>query len=249
MRDQSRLDLTLPRGNVRGGKDVGGREPLALLNHDRKIADHAGWQSDDVKGHRAIEAVGAIDQQAKLPSGTAEQLGTDRRGARHKPWRSRAQAEAYLAGPIVAAAGLRFVLEPPTQELVVAADRRRVVQVILNLVANAAKYNRSGKQVRLGCLRQGGQVRVEVEDDGEGIDPADVSRLFTPFDRLGQQNRTRVEGTGLGLALSKRLVESMGGEIGFEAPEKGARFWFSLPAIDPQASIALPDDTTGVAQS
>lgn len=142
-----------------------------------------------------------------------------------------------LAGPIVAAAGLRFVLESPAQELVVSADRRRVVQVILNLVANAAKYNRSGELVRLGCLAHGGQVRVEVEDDGEGIDPAEVSRLFTPFDRLGQQNRTRVEGTGLGLALSKRLVESMGGEIGYEAPEKGARFWFSLPASETEGVL------------
>ena len=104
-------------------------------------------------------------------------------------------------------------------------------------MAHAAKYNRSGELVRLGCLAHGGQVRVEVEDDGEGIDPAEVSRLFTPFDRLGQQNRTRVEGTGLGLALSKRLVESMGGEIGYEAPEKGARFWFSLPASETEGVL------------
>lgn len=134
-----------------------------------------------------------------------------------------------LAAPIVAAAGLRFVLEPPAAPLVAWADRRRVTQVMLNLVSNAAKYNRTGSLVRLACLTAGGAIRVEVEDDGSGVAQGEVSRLFTPFDRLGQQNRAKVDGTGLGLALSKRLVESMGGQIGYEAPAQGARFWFTLP--------------------
>jgi len=134
-----------------------------------------------------------------------------------------------LAGPIVAAAGLRFMLEAPEQPLVAWADRRRVTQVMLNLVSNAAKYNRTGSMVRLACVASGRDIRVEVEDDGAGVASGEVQRLFTPFDRLGQQNRAKVDGTGLGLALSKRLVESMGGQIGYEAPEQGARFWFTLP--------------------
>jgi len=134
-----------------------------------------------------------------------------------------------LAAPIVATAGLKFVLEHPEEPLVAWADWRRVIQVMLNLVSNAAKYNRTGAQVRLACQTRGRDIRVEVEDDGEGVDTTEVSRLFTPFDRLGQQNRVKVDGTGLGLALSKRLVESMGGQIGYEAPEQGARFWFTLP--------------------
>ena len=73
------------------------------------------------------------------------------------------------------------------------------------------------------------RIRVEVEDDGAGVASGEVQRLFTPFDRLGQQNRAKVDGTGLGLALSKRLIESMGGQIGYEAPDRGARFWFTLP--------------------
>jgi signal transduction histidine kinase len=76
----------------------------------------------------------------------------------------------------------------------------------------------------------GGDIRIEVEDDGAGIASGEVVRLFTPFDRLGQQNRAKVDGTGLGLALSKGLIESMGGTIGYEAPAQGARFWFTLPA-------------------
>lgn len=135
-----------------------------------------------------------------------------------------------LAAPIVATGGLSFQLEAAEPGLIAQADRRRLIQVLLNLIANAAKYNRTGTCVRLAYGRNGENIRIEVEDDGEGIDPSAASRLFTPFDRLGQQSKTRVEGTGLGLALSKRLVESMRGQIGYEAPTQGARFWFTLPA-------------------
>lgn len=135
-----------------------------------------------------------------------------------------------LAGPIVATAGLTFALHHPGTGLTAWADRRRVVQVMLNLIANAAKYHRTGTFIRLSCNRHHNGIRVLVEDDGEGVVANDIPRLFTPFDRLGQQNRSKVEGTGLGLALSKRLIESMGGEIGYDPPEKGARFWFTLPA-------------------
>ncbi len=135
-----------------------------------------------------------------------------------------------LAAPIVATGGLTFQLEAAEPGLIAQADRRRLIQVLLNLIANAAKYNRTGTCVRLAYGRRGDDIRIEVEDDGEGIDPSAASRLFTPFDRLGQQSKTRVEGTGLGLALSKRLVESMSGQIGYEAPAQGARFWFTLPA-------------------
>jgi signal transduction histidine kinase len=138
--------------------------------------------------------------------------------------------EVYgLAMPIVASGGLVFELES-SRDLAAVGDRRRVVQVILNLVANAAKYHRTGTRVRLSCRRVESFIRIEVEDDGSGIRPEDVPRLFTAFDRLGQQERTKADGTGLGLALSKSLVESMGGTIGFEAPGHGARFWFTLPA-------------------
>jgi PAS domain S-box-containing protein len=157
--------------------------------------------------------------------------------------------EVYgLAAPIVTGAGLRFELAPCEAAVSALADRRRVVQVILNLVANAAKYHRTGTRVRLSCRDAGGVVRVEVEDDGAGIRPADLPRLFTAFDRLGQEDRAKVEGTGLGLALSKSLVESMNGTIGYEAASPGARFWFALPsaapaARDPAAARTTPSET------
>lgn len=134
-----------------------------------------------------------------------------------------------LALPIVAGAGLRFDLVLPSEPLAVAADKRRFVQVVLNLVGNAAKYARPAAFVRLSATSEHGFVRILVEDDGPGIPPDAVGRLFTAFDRLGQQKRGRIEGTGLGLALSKSLVESMGGTIGYDPGASGARFWFTVP--------------------
>jgi PAS domain S-box-containing protein len=134
-----------------------------------------------------------------------------------------------LAEPIVLSAGLRFDLVLPAKPLSLTADRRRLTQVILNLVANASKYNTHGSFVRMGAEAQGhGAVTFFVEDDGPGIAPGNVARLFTAFDRLGQNQRTKTEGTGLGLALSKTLIQSMGGEIGYTPLEPGARFWFRL---------------------
>lgn len=139
--------------------------------------------------------------------------------------------EAYdLAMPIVAAANLEFRLEPVVNGTGAMGDRRRVVQVILNLVANAAKYNLSGSFVALSCEVAADTIRISVEDDGPGIAPGDVPRLFKAFDRLGQQDRAKIEGTGLGLALSKSLADSMGGEIGYDIRQRGALFWFTVPS-------------------
>ncbi|MEM8772883.1 MAG: PAS domain S-box protein [Pseudomonadota bacterium] len=148
--------------------------------------------------------------------------------------------EAYgLSAPMVKAAGLQFELEQTDKSLNVTCDRRRAVQIVLNLVTNAAKYNRDGQFVRLSARIEGAHAIVEVADDGPGIAPADAPRLFTPFDRLGKERQKGVEGSGLGLALSKRLVESMKGEIGHEANKQashGSIFWFSLPLAAPEHS-------------
>lgn len=133
-----------------------------------------------------------------------------------------------LAEPIVSSAGLKFVMDLPNAPAMVRVDQRRAMQVILNLVGNAAKYNLEGSYVRLGADIDDIGITVYVEDDGPGIDEANVPRLFTAFDRLGKQKQSKTEGTGLGLALSKSLVESLGGEIGFTPLEQGARFWFTL---------------------
>jgi PAS domain S-box-containing protein len=109
------------------------------------------------------------------------------------------------------------------------ADAQRLRQVVLNLLTNAIKYNHDGGHVDV-CVRRvdGDRLRLTVRDDGPGIAPELLPRLFQPFDRLGAE-RTVVTGTGLGLALSKRLIESMGGSVGVDTePGAGSSFWVEL---------------------
>lgn len=121
----------------------------------------------------------------------------------------------------------------PGKDLHVLADRQRLKQVLLNLLSNAVKYNREGGTVALSCDPVGhGQQRISVVDTGPGIPPERLGRLFTPFERLGAE-QTGVEGTGLGLALSKRLVEAMKGTIGVESTVgQGSTFWLELPVAE-----------------
>jgi PAS domain S-box-containing protein len=113
------------------------------------------------------------------------------------------------------------------------ADRQRLKQVLLNLLANAVKYNRESGRVTVSCTPvPEGRVRVAVADTGPGIPPEKLGRLFQPFDRLGAET-TEVEGTGLGLALSKGLVEAMGGVISVESrPGEGSTFAVELRAAE-----------------
>jgi signal transduction histidine kinase/ActR/RegA family two-component response regulator len=95
----------------------------------------------------------------------------------------------------------------------VMADRQRLKQVLLNLLSNAVKYNRVGGQVWVDCREAGpGRLRIDVIDTGFGIPPENLDRLFVPFDRLGAE-RSGVEGTGIGLTLTRRLVQEMGGAL------------------------------------
>lgn len=126
--------------------------------------------------------------------------------------------------------------------LKVRADRQRLLQVILNLLANALKYGPENTSVTFSAYRHHGQIRVDVRDQGQGI-PAELrSRLFTPFDRLGAE-RTVTEGTGLGLVLSKQLMDAMGGQIG--VAEDQSLFWISLPETEQAAEYPAQHADTG----
>ena len=133
---------------------------------------------------------------------------------------------------IVAAANrIRILFDPDHQAVprFVRADRRRLKQVLLNLLSNAIKYNKPDGRVDIGVARGGSELSVAVTDTGIGIPTADLTRLFTPFDRLGRQT-SDIEGTGLGLALSQRLITVMGGRLAIESvPGHGSTFILQLP--------------------
>ena len=111
------------------------------------------------------------------------------------------------------------------------ADRTRFKQVMINLLANAIKYNRDSGAVIVQCVMSGeNRVRVSVKDTGAGLAPEQLAQLFQPFNRLGQETSTE-EGTGIGLVVTKRLVELMGGVIGVESSVGiGSVFWVELAA-------------------
>ena len=132
---------------------------------------------------------------------------------------------------LAAARDIKLHLESTfNQPVFIKADMQRIRQVLINLVSNAVKYNRTGGDVWLTYTdRPDGWRRISVADNGPGIPIEKQDRLFKPFERLGAES-SDIEGTGLGLALSKRLVELMGGEIGVESTEgKGSTFWVDLP--------------------
>ncbi len=114
------------------------------------------------------------------------------------------------------------------------ADRQRCHEVLLNLLSNAVKYNRPGGRVTVSAVESpGGRLRVAVTDTGAGIRPEKLASMFRPFERLGAE-QTSIEGTGLGLALSKGLVEAMGGTIGVESVvDEGTTFWVEFPLTEP----------------
>ena len=109
------------------------------------------------------------------------------------------------------------------------ADRTRIKQVLINLLSNAIKYNREQGTVEVKCTASTPErIRISIKDSGAGLPPEKLAQLFQPFNRLGQENGVE-EGAGIGLAITKQLVELMGGAIGVKSTVgAGSEFWIEL---------------------
>ena len=189
-------------------------------------------------GHHLLELINEVLDIARIEAGTLQLV--------LQPVDAAALARDCLSlvQPVAQARGVALVLvEPgvtegnpaqadaddPTQPLLALADATRLRQVLLNLLSNAIKFNRLDGQVRLSCRAEAAAVLIEVADQGPGITPEQLPRLFQAFERLDVDGA--VEGTGIGLALSRSLVALMHGEIGVRStPGQGSVFWVRLPA-------------------
>ena len=189
---------------------VGGRHLLELINEMLDLGRIEAGQL--VVEEVAVPLAPLIEESLGLVRGLASERG-----------------RRLLPGPQV----------PPTAA--VRGDRMRVKQVLLNLLANAVKYNREGGEIEVTCspaLTCPGGWRITVRDGGRGLRADEQSRLFQPFERLGAA-AAGIEGTGIGLALSRRLLEAMGGAIGVDSePGVGSRFWFELAGAESTGSVA-----------
>jgi PAS domain S-box-containing protein len=203
------------------------REPLSerqleRLNHVVHGGEHLLHLIDDVLDLSRIEA-GRLSVSSE-PVDLAEVLGNVVHTL--EPMAARAQIQ------IIAATVL-----PGTSRVV--ADRTRLAQILMNFGSNAIKYGRPHGRVAFRIAPSQGLLRVTVVDDGIGIPTDKQGKIFEPFQRAGQEAGP-IEGTGIGLAISKRLAEIMRGSVGFNSePGRGSEFWIELP-IDRRPLAELP---------
>jgi signal transduction histidine kinase len=138
----------------------------------------------------------------------------------------------------------RVEIDLSERPLTVRADPGRLAQVVGNLLSNAIKYSPEGGTVELAAQRSGNGVRIAVTDEGMGIPEEQQGRIFTKFFR-GDAGATGITGTGLGLAVSREIVEAHGGSIGFDSdPSTGSTFWVELPEEPGEASANNSKETT-----
>ncbi|EAU55224.1 PAS domain-containing hybrid sensor histidine kinase/response regulator [Mariprofundus ferrooxydans] len=150
--------------------------------------------------------------------------------------------------------GIRMTFPQSDTPYFIHADRTRVKQIMINLLTNAIKYNSAKGEIEVEYTESApGRLRISIKDSGAGLTPEQLEQLFEPFNRLGQENGSE-EGTGVGLVVSKRLVELMGGTIGAESSlGAGSVFWFELalvaePALTKRESTIEGDDAEASAQ-
>ena len=126
--------------------------------------------------------------------------------------------------------GFKLSFSPAAEKITVHGDRRKIQQVMSNLISNAIRYSRDVKEVSLGFEKSGDSVICSVCDKGIGIDEADQAKIWNRYQKASKQGVRSSQGTGLGLSIASEILEKHGATYGVESkPGEGSRFWFSMP--------------------
>lgn len=199
-----------------------------LLNMARLPEHHQDSVEQILKGGRhLLSLINEVLDIARIESGRLsldiERLSTN----------DVVQEAVLLVEPQAAKQKIQLYIEAGSAwRLHISADRQRFKQVVLNIISNAVKYNREGGSVRISVEAREKYLRLSIADTGPGIPADKIGLLFSPFERLGAEH-AGVEGSGIGLALSKRLVEAMAGRIGVHSEfGNGSTFWVEFPVAD-----------------
>jgi light-regulated signal transduction histidine kinase (bacteriophytochrome) len=208
------------------------REPLRTITSFLGLLSRRhGWRLDD-DGREFVElAVAGAKRMDLLIAELLEYSRTGRSETTSEPTdvRSAWGVAVRNLSAAIGDAGAEVTSGPLP---VVIADRGEMVQVLQNLLGNAIKYGGAAPRIRAEAVRRGDEWEISVCDDGPGIDARHHDRIFVLLQRLHRQDE--VEGTGMGLAICKKIVEAHGGRIWVESePGEGARFTFALPAAEP----------------
>jgi PAS domain S-box-containing protein len=226
------------------------RNPLAPLRNGLQVLRLAGGDADTVTQVRMMmdrqlgHMVRLIDDL--LDIARIGQNKIELRRAR-VPLASVIDSAVETARPSIEAEGHELTVSLPGEPLFLDADLTRLAQVFSNLLTNSAKYTRPGGHICVTANRQGENVVVTVRDDGIGIPPGSLSRVFDMFSQVDRSIERATGGLGIGLALVKGLVEMHGGRVTAESdgPGKGSTFTVRLPAFDtipdPVASVTVED--------
>ncbi len=126
--------------------------------------------------------------------------------------------------------GVTLSLEKEPPHVTINVDKDRCTQVLANLISNALKFSKNGSEVKVNGIIEAEQIRFNITDNRPGIPDSELPKLFQKFRQLDSSDTRKSEGTGLGLAVSKALVEQHGGHIGVQSKVGfGSTFWFELP--------------------
>ncbi|HUX38486.1 MAG TPA: CHASE domain-containing protein, partial [Rectinemataceae bacterium] len=204
-----------------------------LLERDKGLGpDQSDFVREILKaGHHLLELINEVLDLSRIDTGKV--------GLSLEPVACAELVEEAidLLAPLADKEGISLKSEVPVG-FAVLADRFRLKQILVNLLSNAIKYNREGGSVRVLLDGLGERLRLAVVDTGYGIPESRMAELFLPFNRLGRE-AGEIEGTGIGLVISKKLIEFMGGDIGAESVDgSGSSFWVELPSSE--ATVSKP---------